>query len=127
LEEALRAGKRQAAPFRKGPPKPNPRTPGRKSGEAHGPHGHRPAPPPDQVAERHEATVPDDCPHCHGPLVETAVVEQFQTDIPRRPVIRRFRIPVGHCRDCGRRTQGRHPLQTSDAVGAAASQIGPDT
>src|SRR5947209_1871400 len=41
LEEALRAGKRQAAPFRKGPPKPTPKTPGRKPGAAHGPHAHR--------------------------------------------------------------------------------------
>ena len=36
LEEARRAGKRQAAPFRKGPPKAQPNTPGRKSGDAHG-------------------------------------------------------------------------------------------
>ena len=34
LDEALRAGKRQAAPFRKGPPKPDPKGPGRKSGGA---------------------------------------------------------------------------------------------
>src|SRR5579871_4661458 len=34
LDDALRAGKRQAAPFRKGPPKPDPKTPGRKSGDA---------------------------------------------------------------------------------------------
>ena len=27
---------------------------------------------------------------------------------------------------CGRRVQGRHPLQTSDALGAAAVQLGPD-
>lgn len=126
LEEALRAGKRQAAPFRKGPPKPDPQTPGRKSGDAHGQHGHRPPPPPDSVAECHEAKLPDDCPHCHGPLVETGIVEQFQTDIPRQPVIRKFRIHVGHCSGCGKRTQGRHELQTSNALGAAASQIGPD-
>src|SRR5271155_3470509 len=44
LEQSQRAGKRQAAPFRKGPPKPNPKTPGRKSGDAHGRHGHRPPP-----------------------------------------------------------------------------------
>jgi hypothetical protein len=37
LEDALRAGKRQAAPFRKGPPKAEPKTPGRKAGETHGP------------------------------------------------------------------------------------------
>jgi transposase len=33
LEEATRVGKRQAAPFRKGPPKPDPKKPGRKSGK----------------------------------------------------------------------------------------------
>src|SRR5205085_12530306 len=27
---------------------------------------------------------------------------------------------------CHKRLQGRHPLQTSDALGAAASQLGPD-
>jgi transposase len=126
LEAALRAGKRQAAPFRKGPPKPNPKTPGRKSGDAHGMHGHRPPPPPEQVAECHEARLPDDCPHCRGRLVETGTAEQFQTEIPRRPLIRKFRVHIGHCESCGRRAQGRHPLQTSDALGAAASQIGPD-
>lgn len=126
LEDSLRAGKRQAAPFRKGPPKPDPQTPGRKAGDAHGKHGHRPPPPPEQISEIHEANLPDDCPHCHGQLVETEIVEQFQADIPREPIIRKFRIHVGHCSCCGQRTQGRHPLQTSDAIGAAASQIGPD-
>lgn len=126
LEEALRAGKRQSAPFSKNKPKLKPRKPGRKSGPDHGTHGHRPPPPPDQVAEIHEANLPDDCPHCRGPLVEDDVVEQFQTDIPRKPVIRKFRIHRGHCSCCGHRTQGRHELQTSNALGAAASQIGPD-
>jgi transposase len=124
LEEALRAGKRQAAPFRKGLPKPAPKPPGRKSGGAHGTHGHRP--PPDQIHETCDAVLPAACPHCGGGVVETSRVEQYQTDIPRRPILRRFRIPVGHCQRCGRRVQGRHPLQTSDAVGAAASQLGPD-
>lgn len=76
LEEATRAGKRQAAPFRKGPPKPDPKKPGRKAGDAHGAHGHRPIPP-GSVAERHEATLPDACPHCCGPLIETGTAEQF--------------------------------------------------
>jgi transposase len=125
LEEATRASKRQAAPFRKGPPKPSPKTPGRKSGGAHGTHGHRPLPP-GPVAERHHAALPDACPHCRGPLIETDTAEQFQTEIPRQPLIRQFTVHIGHCGDCGRRTQGRHPLQTSDALGAAASQIGPD-
>lgn len=127
LEEALRAGKRQAAPFRKGPPKFQAKTPGRKPGEQHGTHGHRPPPPPDQIHERHEAKLPDDCPHCHEKaLVETGTAEQFQTEIPRTPIHRQFTVHLGRCRCCGKTVQGRHPLQTSDALGAAASQIGPD-
>jgi transposase len=126
LDEALRLGKRQAAPFRKGPPKPDPKPPGRKAGEAHGPHGHRPPPPPDQVTECHEALLPDACPQCRGRLVESEIAEQYQTEIPRRPIFRTFRVHIGHCANCGKRVQGRHALQTSDALGAAASQIGPD-
>jgi transposase len=126
LEEALRAGKRQAAPFRKGPPQPNPKTPGRKSGAAHGRHGHREPPPAEQVHETHEAALPDACPDCGGGVAETGVVTQYQTEIPRRPVYRQFHVRLGQCRQCGQRIQGRHPLQTSDALGAAASQVGPD-
>jgi transposase len=125
-DEARRAGKRQAAPFRKGPPKPDPQTPGRKAGAAHGAHGHRPTPPPDEISECHEAQLPDACPACCGRLVETAVAQQYQTEIPRRPLVRQFNVHIGHCQGCGKRVQGRHPLQTSDALGAAASQIGPD-
>jgi transposase len=125
LEEATRAGKRQAAPFRKGQPKPDPKKPGRKSGDAHGTHGHRPLPP-GPVAECHQVPLPDACPHCNGPLIPTGTAEQFQTEIPRQPLIRQFTIHQGHCGNCGRHIQGRHPLQTSNALGAAASQIGPD-
>lgn len=126
LDAARRAGKRQAAPFRKGPPKPDPKTPGRKAGNAHGRHGHRPSPPVDAIADFYDAPLPDACPHCHGPLAEADVVPQYQTEIPRRPIVRRFDVHVGRCRQCGTRVQGRHALQTSDALGAAASQIGPD-
>jgi len=126
LEESRRAGKRQAAPFRKGPPKPDPKTPGRKSGDAHGKHGHRPPPAPEQIQETLDAPLPDACPGCGGGLVETEVVSQYQAEIPRQPIIRQFTIHVGHCTGCGERVQGRHPLQTSDALGAAASQLGPD-
>src|SRR3954454_14713600 len=112
LDEATRAGKRQAAPFRKGPPKPNPKAPGRKSGDAHGTHGHRPAPPSEHVAECHDAHLPDTCPHCQVRLVETSAADQFQTEIPRTPLVRKFRVHIGYCEACGKRTQGRHPLQT---------------
>lgn len=127
LDEKERAGKRQAAPFSKGQPKPNPNKPGRKAGTEHGPHGHRPPPPPDAITETHEATLPAACPHCGGDLLEDdAVDEQFQTDLPTQPIRRTFRIHKGCCTRCGRRVRGRHPLQTSDAIGAAQSQIGPN-
>jgi transposase len=126
LQDALRAGKRQAAPFAQGPPRPDPQKPGRKPGSRHGRHGHRPPPPPEQVDETHDAPLPDTCPDCGGSIEETHLDQQFQADIPRRPIVRRFTIHCGHCRSCGKSCRGRHPLQTSDAVGAAASQVGPD-
>src|SRR5207253_9370869 len=79
LDDALRAGKRQAAPFRKGPPQPDPKPPGRKAGDAHGEHAHRPPPPPDTISECHDAPLPNACPHCRGSLVETGVANQYQT------------------------------------------------
>lgn len=42
-----------------------------------------------------------------------------------RPHVRRFDVHVGQCDQCGRRLQGRHPLQTSDALGAASTHLGP--
>lgn len=127
LDEKERAAKRQAAPFAKGPPKPQPKKPGRKAGAQHGRHAHRPAPPPETIDEVLEAPLPDACPHCGGALAADAEVdEQFQTDLPTQPVRRRFRIHKGTCRDCGRRVRGRHSLQTSDATGAAGSQLGPN-
>lgn len=126
LEAVTRAGKRQAAPFAKGPPRELPQTPGRKSGDQHGVHGHRPPPAPERIDETHEAALPDACPGCGGSLHETHLEQQYQTDIPRRPVVRQFNIHCGRCRGCGQPCRGRHPLQTSDATGAAASQLGPD-
>jgi transposase len=126
LDEAIRAGKRQAAPFAKGQPKLNPRKPGRKPGKDYGIKAHRQPPSPEQIDEVHEAPLPHVCPDCGGPLDETHVAQQFQVEIPRKPINRQFNIHVGQCRQCHRRVQGRHPLQTSDALGAAAAQLGPD-
>lgn len=127
LEQAQRANKRQAAPFSKGEPKQNPKSTARPKGAAYGKHGHRPIPPDDQIDEILEAPLPDRCPHCGGDIAEDDEVdEQFQEEIPIKPVRRKFRIHKGTCRHCGRRVRGRHAKQTSDAVGAAASQIGPD-
>jgi len=128
LEEVRRAGKRQAAPFRKpGGPKPEPKKPGRRSGDEHGPHAHRAAPPPEAIDETYEVPLPQACPDCGGRrLDEDRVLAQHQTEIPRRPIHRQFNIHLGTCRDCGAAVQGRHDLQTSDATGAAASQLGAD-
>jgi transposase len=126
LEAERRKGKRQAAPFAKGTLKKKPKKPGRKAGDDYGNHGHRPPPPAEQIDEIHEAPLPDVCPDCGGPLDETQVAQQYQVEIPRRPIHRQFNVHVGQCRDCGQRVQGRHVLQTSDALGAAASQLGPD-
>ncbi len=125
LEESRRAGKRQAAPFRKKQTKAKPKKPGRKSGDNHGLHAHRTKP--EQIDETYEAPLPNVCPHCSGTHIEeTSVCQQYQTEIPRKPIQRQFNIHVGHCGNCGKRVQGRHPLQTSDAIGAAAAQLGPD-
>lgn len=127
LEESQRQSKRQAAPFSKGKPKADPKKSGRKPRDG-GKHAHRTIPLPDQVDETLEANLPEVCPHCQGDLIESQadLEEQFQTEIPRKPIVRKFNVHVGWCACCGRRVQGRHPLQTSDALGAAASQIGPD-
>jgi transposase len=125
LDDKEHASKRQAAPFSKGPPKDQPKKPGRKAGSKHGRHGHRPPPPEEAIDETLEAPLPEVCPDCGGDIQEDDDVdEQFQTDIPTKPIRRKFRIHKGCCKKCGRRVRGRHPLQTSDATGAAASQIG---
>jgi transposase len=126
FDEATRAGKRQAAPFAKGQPAGQPKKPGRKPGTHYGTKAHRQPPPPDQIDETHEAPLPDACSACGGPLDETHVAQKYQVEIPRQPIHRQFNIHVGRCRQCHRRVQGRHPLQTSDALGAAAAQLGPD-
>lgn len=125
LEQTERAGKRQAAPFSKGEPTAEPKRPGRKPGAAYGTKARRPVP--DHVDESYEAPVGPRCPYCHSDAVEeTQVVEIYEEDIPPvRPRVRRFRVHVGRCRHCRRRIQGRHPLQSSDAVGAARVHLGP--
>jgi transposase len=125
LEESRRSGKRQAAPFRKNSRVAEPKPPGRKPGQAYGRHGHRLAPAePDRTLD---AACPESCPDCGGLVDHVRDADQFQTDIAALPppVTTRFKVGVGKCRACGKRVQGRHPEQTSDALGAAAAQVGP--
>jgi transposase len=126
LEQATRTAKRQAAPFSKGEPKATPKLPGRKPGPDYGTPAFRAAPPPRKIDEVHEAALPLNCPACGGVVLETHLACQYQVEIPRQPICRQFNVHVGACTCCGRRVQGRHALQTSDALGAAASQLGPD-
>jgi transposase len=127
LEAARRAGKRQASPFGKGPPKQDPKKPGRKPGKKYGKRGARPRP--KKIDEVCEANLPETCPDasCGGHVKETAVDVQFVTDVPPppKPHTIQFNVHIGECCTCGRRVQGRHEKQHSDALGAANNQIGP--
>ncbi len=125
LDEALRAAKRQAAPFRRQHPKQNPQKPGRKAGAGYGQAHCRPKPKPEQIHESLEAPLPPQCPHCGGSVKLERVAQQYQTELPPVAVLQReFRVQIGHCRQCGQRVQGRHPEQTSDALGAAGVTLG---
>src|SRR5271154_4537598 len=124
LEAALRAGKRQAAPHSRGNPTVNPKRPGRKPGRSYGRQGCRPIP--SRVDERIAVPLPRHCPHCGGGVESESWATQYQEEIVRRTIVRRFDIAVGRCRECRRRVQGRHGLQTSDAVGVGSVQLGPE-
>lgn len=126
LEEARRAAKRQAAPFSRNTPKADPKKSGRRPGKAYGRRGSRDTP--SRADETVDAFLPDRCPNCGAAVEETDVCPQYQTDIPERVETKttRFDVHVGRCRGCGRRFQGRHPRQTSNALGAASNQIGPN-
>ena len=124
LEAALRASRRQAAPHSRGAPKADPQRPGRKPGRRYGQRACRPIP--RRVDERITVPLPERCPHCGGGVERESCEAQYQEEIVRRTIVRRFDIAVGRCRECQRRIQGRHPLQTSDAVGVGSVQLGPE-
>src|SRR6202162_6472545 len=124
LEAELRASKRQAAPHSRGTPKAKPKRPGRKPGRGYGRQACRPIPA--RVDEQIAVALPECCPHCGGGVQAESCQAQYQEDIVRRTVVRRFDIAGGHSRSCGLWVQGRHPLQTSDAVGVGGVQLGPE-
>jgi transposase len=124
LEEALRANKRSAAPFSKGDPKSDPKPPGRKPGAAYGQRATRPVP--SRVDEQIHVPLPPRCPHCQGPIIPKSTASQYQEDIVRMTIVRRFDVEVGTCACCGRQAQGRHPLQTSDSLRVGEVQVGPE-
>jgi transposase len=120
----LRGQKRQtAAPFSRGKRKKKPKRPGRKRGAEYGKQASRPIP--DHVDQEIAVPLPKRC-ECGGNAIYDETMPQYQEDIVRKTIVRRFDVEVGHCACCGRRIQGRHGLQTSDALGAAGVQIGPE-
>ena len=76
--------------------------------------------------ETYAAPLPAACPRCGGAIQVTRVATQYQEDLPVvQPIVRRCHVQIGCCVACRHRVQGRHPLQTSDALGAAGVQLGP--
>ena len=109
---------RQAGPFSRNKPKADPKPPGRKSGKKYGKH-HCGAVP-ERIDEVHTAPLPDSCPSCQsGDIITEKVSPQYQVELPTKMVHRRFEVELGCCRQCGKRLQGHHELQTSDALGVA--------
>ncbi|MFQ5792539.1 MAG: IS66 family transposase [Acidobacteriota bacterium] len=124
VEELHRGGKRQAAPFSKGKPKKNPKRPGRKPGRDYGHQVVRSAP--KRIDETIVVPCPLYCKLCEGPVRLRGKASQYQIDLPPiRPRTTRFVVHYGQCRHCGRRVQGRHPRQSSDALEVGRVQIGP--
>ena len=123
LEEAQRAAKRQAAPFSRGTRNPNPQPPGRKPGAGYGQHRRKPIP--QHVDEVIRVPAPAHC-DCGGELAVERIESQYQQEIERKTTWRRFDIDICRCKKCRKRVQGRDPRQTSNALGAAAVQIGPE-
>jgi hypothetical protein len=123
LEEQLRRGRRQAAPFGRDRPSQDPKPPGRKPGE--GKFCFRTPPQPEEVA-RTVAAALSACPHCSGELRSVRDHEQFEVDLPScQPVTTRFLIQSGYCPRCQRRVRARHPEQSGAGAGAAGVALGP--
>ncbi len=124
IEQLKRRGKRQAAPFSKGSPKTKPKTPGRKKGKDYGKQAKRSVP--DQVDRTVEVGCPLYCPHCEAAELLEGKASQFQVDLPKvAPQTTEFVIHWGRCSSCGRRVQGRHEEQASDALTVGSVHLGP--
>jgi transposase len=125
LEEAQREAKRQAAPFRV-PEAKRSQSP-KRSGRAVGhPGSYRPRP--TQIDQ--EITVPLEpcsCPQCGGQSwTEPREIEQYIEELPViRPQVTRLRTYETACTNCGQTVSSRHPLQVSQATGAAGTHLGP--
>jgi transposase len=124
IEQLKRRG--GAAPFSKGTTKPNPKPPGRKPGQ--GFFRFRGAPAEAVALETMPVPVSASCcPDCGGELGEVKREIVSITDVPAqpRPEVRRYAVEVRGCRECGRKTRGRHPDIVPGQQGATAHRVGP--
>lgn len=119
---AERETHRQAAPFRRRHSTKRKKKPGRRQGH---PAANRPTPPPERI-DRIIDVPCRACPDCAVPLVDPKVVVQYQTDLPPIvPIVTQFNIETGYCPCCHQHQRGRHPEQTSQAIGVAGNMLGP--
>lgn len=122
LDQAQRDKNRQAHPFRRDQGTDKPKKPGRRKGHTA---DLRPLPTPGQIDRVIDVPL-DKCPMCNVYLYDQGQVVQYQTDLPPIvPIITRFNIETGRCPCCRQFWQGRHPDQTSDAIGATGNTLGP--
>jgi transposase len=113
---------RQAHPFRRAHSSVCPKKPGRRKGHKA---DLRPVPTPEQIDRVIDVPL-GACPLCEAPLYDQGQVVQYQTDLPPIvPIITQFRIETGYCSCCRQYWQGRHPDQTSDAIGVAGNTLAP--
>ena len=100
VEDAVRKRQRNTAPFSRDNPKPNPKTAGRKPGDQYGQQATRPTPL--KVDEQIAVPLPSCCPHCASQVIRETTKAQYQEDIVRVTLVRRFDVEVGVCASCGR-------------------------
>ncbi len=120
LEQQQRNNQRTAAPHRIDEAKrvQQPKPPGRRKGHP-GFYRKRPA----RVDQTVEVALPA-CPHCQGALLQVRPQVQVIEDLPEvRPIVTEVITYTGHCADCGR-VRSSHPIQLSQATGAAGTQLG---
>lgn len=121
-ESEDREKNRQAHPFRREQSTTHPKKPGRRKGHQA---DLRPLPTPEQIDRVIDVPL-DKCPLCDVHLYDQGQVVQYQTDLPPIvPIVTQFNIETGYCPCCRQYWQGRHPDQTSDAIGATGNTLGP--
>jgi hypothetical protein len=120
-DDAERAGKRQAAPFRTEAKQrsSSPSRPGRKGG-----HEASYRPEPAQIDARVDVPIAC-CLECEAPVCNVRPIRQVIEEIPPiTPQVVELTTYRGDCDRCGT-VETTHPLKTTSATGAAGTGLGP--